>query len=59
MIVGHTVQEQGINSKCDRKIWKVDTGMSDAFGSNGKIQVLEILTMENPFLKIKIDPLEL
>lgn len=43
MIVGHTVQEQGINSKCDKKIWKVDTGMSDAFGGNGKIQVLEIL----------------
>ena len=43
MIVGHTVQEQGINSKCDKKIWKVDTGMSDAFGVNGKIQVLEIL----------------
>ncbi len=43
MIVGHTIQEQGINSKCDKKIWKVDTGMSDAFGVNGKIQVLEIL----------------
>ena len=43
MIVGHTVQEQGINSKCEKKIWKVDTGMSDAFGVNGKIQVLEIL----------------
>ena len=43
MIVGHTVQENGINSKCDNKIWKVDTGMSDAFGPMGKIQVLEIL----------------
>ena len=48
MIVGHTVQEQGINSKCDRKIWKVDTGMSDAFGTNGKIQVLEILDNGKP-----------
>ena len=43
MVVGHTVQSQGINSKCDNRIWKVDTGMSDAFGENGKIQVLEIL----------------
>tara|TARA_B100000767_G_scaffold65233_1_gene61556 strand:- start:4083 stop:4970 length:888 start_codon:yes stop_codon:yes gene_type:complete len=43
MIVGHTIQEQGINSKCDNKIWKVDTGMSDAFGDDGKIQILEIL----------------
>tara|TARA_B100000795_G_scaffold222884_1_gene177914 strand:- start:3382 stop:4272 length:891 start_codon:yes stop_codon:yes gene_type:complete len=43
MVVGHTVQDQGINSKCENKIWKVDTGMSDAFGTKGKIQVLEIL----------------
>ena len=48
MIVGHTVQEQGINSKCDKKIWKVDTGMSDAFGENGKIQILEILNNGKP-----------
>lgn len=51
MIVGHTVQEQGINSKCDRKIWKVDTGMSEAFGTNGKIQVLEILNNGKPSSK--------
>ena len=43
LIVGHTVQENGINSKCDNKIWRVDTGMSDAFGSKKNIQVLEIL----------------
>ncbi len=34
IIVGHTVQENGINSKCDNKIWRVDTGMSNAFGEN-------------------------
>ena len=43
LIVGHTVQENGINSKCNNKIWRVDTGMSDAFGSKKNIQVLEIL----------------
>lgn len=44
LIVGHTVQERGINSKCQDKIWRVDTGMSDAFGKiDKKIQVLEIL----------------
>jgi hypothetical protein len=48
MIVGHTVQENGINSKCDKKIWRVDTGMSDAFGSDGKVQVLEILNDGKP-----------
>jgi hypothetical protein len=51
MIVGHTVQENGINSKCDKKIWRVDTGMSDAFGSNGKVQVLEILNDGKPSVK--------
>lgn len=43
LIVGHTVQTNGINSKCNNKIWRVDTGMSKAFGSEENIQVLEIL----------------
>ena len=43
LIVGHTVQEKGINSKCNNKVWRVDTGMSQAFGSKETIQVLEIL----------------
>ena len=44
IVVGHTIQEQ-INSKCDGKVWAIDSGMSDAFGKKGdsKIQVLEIL----------------
>jgi len=42
LIVGHTVQEGGINQKCQNKIWRVDTGMSQAFGTKQKIQVLEI-----------------
>lgn len=48
LIVGHTVQEDGINSKCNNKIWKVDTGMSKAFGPEHKIQVLEILNNGEP-----------
>ncbi len=43
IIVGHTVQEKGINNKCNQKVWRVDTGMSSAFGSKNNIQVLEIL----------------
>lgn len=47
MAIGHTVQEQGMTSICDGSLWKVDVGMSDAFGKcrrNGKcIEVLEIL----------------
>jgi hypothetical protein len=44
IIVGHTPQSN-INSACFNKIWRVDTGMSNAFGkdSHNRIQVLEIL----------------
>ena len=42
LIVGHTVQDEGINSKCCDKIWRVDTGMSSAFGDKNNIQILEI-----------------
>ncbi len=39
MVVGHTVQEH-INSACDGRIWRIDTGMSKHYG--GPIEVLEI-----------------
>jgi len=45
MVVGHTIQMQGINMK-KSCIWFVDTGMSEAFGkreNDNRIQVLEIL----------------
>ncbi len=42
IIVGHTVQENGINSKCDNKVWRVDIGMSKAFGESDKLEILEI-----------------
>lgn len=45
MVVGHTIQMQGINMK-NSCIWFVDTGMSEAFGkreNDNRIQVLEIL----------------
>ena len=42
IIVGHTVQESGINSKCDDKVWRVDVGMSKAFGEMDNLQILEI-----------------
>ncbi len=41
MIVGHTVQEEGINSYCGRRIWCIDVGMSEPYGSN-PAEVLEI-----------------
>ncbi len=39
IIVGHTVQPK-INSKCDRKIWRVDTGISQAFGNKKQVLVI-------------------
>ena len=41
IIVGHSVQNE-ITSMCDKKIWKVDVGLSKSMGNNN-IQVLEIL----------------
>jgi hypothetical protein len=40
MVVGHTVQPSGISSACDGRVWRIDVGMSRAFG--GPIEVLEI-----------------
>ncbi len=46
MVVGHTPQNH-INSQCNNKIWRIDTGMSEAFGKRNnnldRIEVLEIL----------------
>jgi hypothetical protein len=41
MVVGHTVQDQGINAACDGTVWRIDVGLSKAYG--GPIQVLEIV----------------
>ncbi len=44
MVVGHTVQRNGINSGCDGKIWRTDIGLSRAFGrKKRRVQVLEII----------------
>ena len=45
IVIGHTPQNEGINCKCKNKLWRVDTGMSKAFGPNSeeRVQILEIL----------------
>ena len=40
MVVGHTVQQQGINSACEGKVWRIDVGLSRFYGN--KPSVLEI-----------------
>jgi hypothetical protein len=42
MVVGHTVQRDGISSTCDGRVWRIDTGLSKFFG--GKLEVLDIRT---------------
>jgi len=40
MVVGHTVQETGITSACDDRVFRIDVGLSRFYG--GPIEVLEI-----------------
>jgi hypothetical protein len=40
MVVAHTVQEHGITSACDDKLWRIDVGLAKLYG--GPIEVLEI-----------------
>lgn len=40
MIVGHTIQDEGIGSQCDGRVWRIDVGMAAHYG--GTPQVLEI-----------------
>jgi hypothetical protein len=41
MVIGHTVQADGISSACDGRVWRIDTGMS-AYYKDGPVQVLEL-----------------
>lgn len=41
MVMGHTVQRQGISSACDGRAWLIDVGLAEAYG--GPTQVLEIV----------------
>jgi len=40
MVVGHTVQDEGISSACGGMVWRIDTGLSGHYG--GSPAVLEI-----------------
>jgi hypothetical protein len=40
MVIGHTIQKDGITSACNGRLWRIDVGMSKVFG--GPIQVLEL-----------------
>lgn len=40
MVIGHTVQAQGINAACDGRVWRIDVGLARHYG--GPVEVLEI-----------------
>ena len=46
MIVGHTVQHDGITNACDGTLWRIDVGMTKMF--DGPIQVLELTDGNDP-----------
>lgn len=41
MVIGHTVQEGGITSACDGRVWRIDVGVSKYYYGH-PLQVLEI-----------------
>jgi hypothetical protein len=49
MVMGHTVQRNGINPACDGKAWRIDVGMSKFYA--GAIEALEIKGEDAKVLK--------
>lgn len=41
MVVGHTVQERGITSACDERVWRIDVGLSRYYGGPREVLVIE------------------
>ena len=58
LVIGHTVQPQGINSICDNRIFRIDTAISRAFGGMNKLEALEIINCKD-FYRISILPNEI
>ena len=49
MVIGHTVQANGINSDCSRRLYRIDVGVSGLYG--GTPEVLEIENGEISVIK--------
>jgi hypothetical protein len=57
MVVGHTVQEAGISSACDGRVWRIDVGLSAYYGErlpqaleikNGTVRTLDPYGSQQP-----------
>lgn len=41
MVVGHTVQQDGITSGCDGRVWRIDVGMAKHYGGSPAVLIIE------------------
>jgi hypothetical protein len=48
MVIGHTVQKQGITRDCGDRLWRIDVGMSRYFGGP-----LELLAIEREVVRVQ------
>jgi hypothetical protein len=54
MVVGHTVQPEGITSACDGRVWRIDVGLAAYYG--GPTQALEIVGDDVRILDAAVNP---
>jgi hypothetical protein len=41
MVIGHTVQDEGISSACGEMVWRIDTGLSGHYGGSPAVLQIE------------------
>jgi len=56
LVVGHTVQKDGISSACQQRLFRIDVGLSAYYGDN-PAQVLELTAQGARVLKVGAAPL--
>jgi hypothetical protein len=55
LVVGHTIQEMGINAACGGQVWRIDVGMSRFYGHR-PVQVLELKDGQATALREDLGP---
>ena len=45
MVVGHTVQDRGISTACDERVWRIDVGFSSAYrqATGSRVEILHLI----------------
>jgi predicted AAA+ superfamily ATPase len=55
IVIGHTPQDKGINIKYNGKVYCIDTGMSEAFGTKkNKLERIHFIEINGPKKKILV-----